>query len=121
MRKKLSPREIMERSRAIATLQEGREHDAVPSNSAQLAIAPDYVSAETLAQRLDCSRSTVHGYVRRGILPRPIRIGELVRWRWLDVEKAIESIERGEESHANVDDDPYMQGLERGETEEASH
>ena len=32
---------------------------------------PDYVSAETLAYRLDCSRSTIDAYVRSGLLPKP--------------------------------------------------
>ena len=32
---------------------------------------PDYVSAETLAYRLDCSRSTIDAYVRLGLLPKP--------------------------------------------------
>ena len=32
---------------------------------------PDYVSAETLAYRLDCSRSTIDTYVRSGVLPKP--------------------------------------------------
>ncbi len=50
---------------------------------------PHFVSAETLAHRLDCSKSTVAGYVRRGILPKPLKIVELVRWRWADVEQFI--------------------------------
>lgn len=82
--------------------------------------APDYVSADTLAHRLDCSKTTVHGYVRRGILPKPIRIGDLVRWRWGDVEKFIESLEAGDDSHADAND-PYLAGIEGGTTQEASH
>lgn len=41
---------------------------------------PDYVSAETLAYRLDCSRSTIDAYVREGLLPKPQLIGHLPRW-----------------------------------------
>ena len=40
---------------------------------------PDYVSAETLAYRLDCSRSTIDSYVRLGLLPKPQMIGNLQR------------------------------------------
>jgi predicted DNA-binding transcriptional regulator AlpA len=82
--------------------------------------SPDYVSAETLAQRLDCSKTTVHAYVRRGILPEPIRIGDLVRWRWVDVEKTIKSLEAGEDFHVDAND-PYFAGIERGKTQKANH
>ena len=41
---------------------------------------PDYVRAETLAYRLDCSRSTIDAYVRAGLLPGPEMIGSLPRW-----------------------------------------
>jgi hypothetical protein len=40
---------------------------------------PDYVSEETLAYRLDCSRSTIDTYVRLGLLPKPQTIGTLQR------------------------------------------
>ena len=82
--------------------------------------APDYVSAETLAQRLDCSKTTVHTYVRRGILPEPIRIGDLVRWRWVDVEKTINSLEAGDDFHVDAND-PYFAGIESGKTQKANH
>jgi hypothetical protein len=68
----------------------------------------------------DIQTTFIDGYVRRGILPRPIRIGDLVRWRWVDVEKAIQSLEAGDNSHADHDD-PYTAGIERGTTEEASY
>ena len=55
---------------------------------------PDFCSAETLAHRLDCSVSTVHSYVRRGLLPKPSRLGDLVRWRWADVERFIDELEK---------------------------
>jgi len=114
-------KDIVQQSRAIRTLIEGREvAAAVEQKPRKNSAAAEYCSADTLATRLDCSRTTIHGYVRRGILPRPIRIGELVRWRWLDVENAIESIETGAESHADHDD-PYLQGLERGTTEEVGY
>lgn len=45
---------------------------------------PDFVSAETLAYRLDCSVRSIQEYAKSGILPRPIMIGNLVRWRWTD-------------------------------------
>jgi predicted DNA-binding transcriptional regulator AlpA len=113
-------RNIMQQSRAITALMEGRETAFSAERRRKERVAAEHVSAETLAQLLDCSKTTVHGYVRRGILPRPIRIGELVRWRWVDVEKAIQSLEGGDDSHADHDD-PYIEGIDRGATEEANH
>ena len=79
--------------------------------------APDYVSAATLAHRLDCSESTIHSYVRRGLLPPPVKIGELVRWSWIRVARRIESLETGtEEPH-----DPYLAGIENAAPEKARH
>lgn len=46
---------------------------------------PDFVSAETLAYRLDCSVRSVQDYAKSGIIPKPITIGNLVRWRWSDI------------------------------------
>src|SRR5208282_1030855 len=50
---------------------------------------PDYVSAETLAFRLDCSRSTIDAYVRSGFLPKPQSIGNLQRWDFGQVKAYI--------------------------------
>ena len=32
--------------------------------------------------------SIVRGYVASGIIPRPRKIGSLVRWRWVEMESA---------------------------------
>ncbi len=53
---------------------------------------PDFVSAETLAYRLDCSERMVQDYVKAGILPEPQKIGNLVRWLWRDVQDRIASL-----------------------------
>ena len=78
---------------------------------------PDFCSAETLAHRLDCSVSTVHSYVRRGLLPKASRLGDLVRWRWADVERFIDELENptGRRDAA----DPYLAGLNDGTSAEA--
>ncbi len=52
---------------------------------------PDYVSAETLAYRLDCSRSTIDAYVRLGLLPKPESIGNLQRWDFGQVKAFIKA------------------------------
>jgi predicted DNA-binding transcriptional regulator AlpA len=81
---------------------------------------PDYVSAETLAYRLDCSRSTIDDYVRRGLLPRPRNVGNLQRWRWRDIEAwiagpCVGSL-RPDSAADDTDsdqDDPYSLGVKR--------
>lgn len=60
---------------------------------------PDYVSAETLAYRLDMSRSAVYADVKKGLLPQPVLIGGKPRWRWSDVEACIRS-QNGDVSQA---------------------
>lgn len=78
--------------------------------------APDFVSAETLAHRLDCAVSTVHAYVQRGLLPKPIKLGNLTRWRWAEVEQHIDALEYG---HPRPDDaDPYFAGIIRATSKE---
>lgn len=52
---------------------------------------PDFVSAETLAYRLDCSPRCVQDYVKAGLLPNPIMVGNLVRWNWTAVQAYIEA------------------------------
>ena len=79
---------------------------------------PDLCSAETLAHRLDCSVSTVHAYVRRGLLPKPMKLGDLVRWRWADIERLTDDLATGRDSRV-TEPDPYLAGIERGTTEEA--
>ncbi len=79
---------------------------------------PDYVSAETLAYRLDCSRSTIDAYVRQGLLPRPEMIGNLQRWDFGQVKAFIK--EQNTSSNATgrmqAEEDAYMKGLKGGAT-----
>ena len=77
-------------------------------------LPPDYVSVETLAHRLDCSVTTIRSYVQRGLLPRPIKLGDLVRWRWRDVERFLRALELAEENLDNAD--PYLVPLIDGST-----
>lgn len=70
---------------------------------------PDFVSAATLAYRLDCSASVIPEYVRRGILPPSKSIGGLVRWYWPDVEQHL--LDRG----AGESTDEFLQALRQSE------
>lgn len=78
----------------------------------------DFVSAETLARRLECSRSTLDAYVRAGHLPPPVMIGSLVRWDVEEVKAFIRSRnERREDIGINgrsAAADAYSRGIERG-------
>ena len=78
---------------------------------------PDYVSAETLAYRLDCSRSTIDAYVRLGLLPKPEAIGNLRRWDFGQVKAFIKAQNAATyEAHGSASDeeDAYLKGLKVG-------
>ena len=68
---------------------------------------PSFMSCATLARELDVSESTVHEMVRRGVLPRPVRLSAgCVRWNWADVQSALGSMTAG-----GTDVDPFMTGV----------
>ena len=77
---------------------------------------PEFCDLETVCYRLgNAAPEYVRQLIKRGLLPNPIKIGELQRWKWADVELAIESVTRG----GGINDggrDPYLAGLERGKT-----
>jgi predicted DNA-binding transcriptional regulator AlpA len=51
------------------------------------AYPPDWVTADTLAYLIECSRKSIDEWVKSGILPRPVRIsGTSLRWRRADVD-----------------------------------
>lgn len=55
-----------------------------------------YVSKSSLATALEISESTVDEMVRRGVLPRPVKLSSgCVRWRWASVDMALASMESG--------------------------
>jgi hypothetical protein len=87
-------------------------------NGTQRIYPPDYVSAETLAYRLDCSPSTIESYVRAGLLPKPERIGNLPRWDFAAVVAFIKARNGAEPLGApgQETDDPYLKGIRRGTT-----
>lgn len=68
---------------------------------------PAYLSRASLAEQLDMSESTVDEMVRRGVLPRPLRLSSgCVRWSWAAVEAALASL-AGSIQHA-ASEDPYL-------------
>lgn len=67
---------------------------------------PSYLGKSRLATELDISETTVDDYVRRGLLPKPVRIGGSVRWSWMQVQSLLDA-----HSTSGVSDDPFMAGL----------
>lgn len=78
--------------------------------SVQRPFPPDYVSAETLAYRLDCSRSTIDDYVKQGLLPKPDTVGNLVRWDFDKVRQQIAALNNTADA---AEADPYVTGIAR--------
>jgi len=93
-----------------------------------MASAPDLVSLETLAFRLDCSVAEVERLCRAGVLPAPLYLGDLVRWEF---EAVVAHIRRANgrttpvaaaapakarmaaNGHAGPEGDPFLAGVER--------
>jgi predicted DNA-binding transcriptional regulator AlpA len=69
---------------------------------------PSYVSKATLAAELDVSESTIDDYVQRGLLPKPIKLGGCVRWRWATVQASLDPLAG---AGGFPDNDPFMAGL----------
>ena len=76
---------------------------------------PDYVSAETLAYRLDCSRSTIDMYVRSGLLPKPHSIGNLQRWDFGEVKAFI--LAQNSDSMRGEAEDDFLKAIKNGAKE----
>ncbi len=67
---------------------------------------PSYLGKARLATELDISETTVDDYVRRGLLPKPVRLGGSVRWSWSQVQALLDA-----HSISGPSDDPFMAGL----------
>lgn len=81
---------------------------------------PDFVSRETLAYRLDLAPAAVDQYVKRGLLPAPIQIGEALRWRWSDVEARYGAAKGVTADAPAATVDPYTAGVTHAAEEAAA-
>lgn len=71
---------------------------------------PSYLARATLAHELDVSESTVDEMVRRGVLPKPLRLSTgCVRWCWQDVQAALVTLKVGAETSVS---DPFLVGAQ---------
>ena len=80
------------------------------------AYALDYVSAETLAYRLDCPVEAIEALMRKGVLPRPQMIGDLRRWDFATVRATIAAQNNvrnwlAPNGRPGPDDDPFLAAL----------
>ena len=86
-------------------------------SKARHAYPPDYVSAETLAYRLDLAPSPVEIYVREGLLPKPELIGNLKRWDFAEVGAFIKARNAGNGAEVEPNGRPrdiYLEHLRGG-------
>ena len=77
----------------------------IPLNSRLTA----YVTREQGAAELSISPSTWDELVDCGQLPKPIKLGRMLRWRWADVDNQL----RGEDRHC-PDQEPYFREQSNG-------
>lgn len=78
---------------------------------------PAYLSKATLAQQLDMAESTIDQMVKRGVLPKPVKLTPgCVRWSWNAVEQALASLD------GTGDDggDPFMAGAKNATAKKAA-
>lgn len=61
----------------------GKGRDEVPVELAML-------TADEIARVVNCSPRTVHRLADDGVIPQPVRIGGMLRWRRPDIEGWIE-------------------------------
>jgi excisionase family DNA binding protein len=61
-----------------------------PSPNNTVESAP-LLTVKQVATRINCSERTVYRLADSGEMPRPLKIGWLVRWRVSDIEKWIEA------------------------------
>ena len=74
--------------------------------------APDLVDLDTMAYRLCMSTRTVHDYVARGWLPKPVKIGNVNRWHWPDILEMVESLKNQSERDGVEQVDEYSEGID---------
>jgi predicted DNA-binding transcriptional regulator AlpA len=74
---------------------------------------PSFLSRSSLAAELDVCESTVDELVRRGVIPKPLRLTSgCVRWSWDAVQMALASF-GGAPQDSDVSTDPATEGVKR--------
>ena len=73
---------------------------------------PDLVDLDTMAYRLCMATRTVHDYVARGWLPKPVKIGNVNRWHWPDILEMVESLKNTSLCGGAEQVDEYDEGID---------
>lgn len=64
------------------------------STNGSTPVAPDpLLSAREVASFLGISRSTLWNWASEGVIPRPMKLGHLSRWRQSTIERVIDKAE----------------------------
>jgi predicted DNA-binding transcriptional regulator AlpA len=71
---------------------------------------PQYVTRQIAAAELCMCDDTFDKYVRAGVLPSPKRRGGLTRWKWSEIEAAIDG---GPTFATTVTQDAFEEGIDR--------
>jgi hypothetical protein len=78
---------------------------------------PDYVTREEIAYRAQVSVSTVDSWIRQHLLPPQIMVFTVARWRWSDIEDAIEAQNllagANDPGAPSQDGDEFLDGVQR--------
>ena len=53
-------------------------------------IDSEKIRAADLARALGVNSGTIHGWIKNGVLPKPMKIGKAVMWCRQDIEKFLE-------------------------------
>lgn len=71
---------------------------------------PEYVTRQRAAAELCMCDDTFDKYVKVGVLPSPKRRGGLTRWKWSEIEAAID---RGPAFATKITQDAFEEGIDR--------
>lgn len=55
-----------------------------------------YYRAKEIAQISGIARTTLYGYIKKGLFPKPIKFGSVSLWKAEDVETFFKKLENGE-------------------------
>ena len=55
------------------------------------------LTAQEVAEYFGVTRQTVYNWIKSGLLPEPIKLGRLSRWRLVDIEQRLEKL-KGEQN-----------------------
>ena len=79
--------------------------------------APSYVTREEIAFRLQVSVSTVDSWIARNLLPAPVMVFTVRRYRWTDIEERIETqnllATDAAGNSPSPDGDEFLDGVQR--------